>query len=58
MAELELSPMAQILEITEVGTEPAYFGTAPVYAVKKALKNLNLKIGDIELAEFNEAFAA
>lgn len=58
LSELGLSPMVQILEITEVGTEPAYFGTAPVYAVEKALKNLNLKINDIELAEFNEAFAA
>ncbi|MCL5070215.1 MAG: acetyl-CoA C-acetyltransferase [Actinobacteria bacterium] len=58
LGELGISPMAQILEITEVGTEPAYFGTAPVYAVKKALKNLDVKIGDIELAEFNEAFAA
>ncbi|MCL4416786.1 MAG: thiolase family protein [Actinobacteria bacterium] len=58
LGQLGLSPMAQILEITEVGTDPAYFGTSPVYAVEKALKNLELKIGDIELAEFNEAFAA
>jgi acetyl-CoA C-acetyltransferase len=58
LGELELSPMAQILEITEVGTEPAYFGTAPIYAVEKALKNLDQKIDSIELFEFNEAFAA
>ncbi|MCL5073694.1 MAG: thiolase family protein [Actinobacteria bacterium] len=58
LAQLGLSPMAQILEITEVGTNPAYFGTSPVYAVDKALKNLELKIDSIELAEFNEAFAA
>jgi len=56
--ELGLLPMAQILEITEVGTEPAYFGTAPVYAIEKAIAGLGLKIGNVEIAEFNEAFAA
>lgn len=58
LAELGLSPMAQILDITEFGIKPEYFGITPVYAVEKALKNLDLKIGSIELAEFNEAFAA
>lgn len=58
LVDLGLTPMAEILDISEIGTDPAYFGTAPVYAIKKALTNLDLKIQDIELVELNEAFAA
>ena len=58
MIQLGLTPMAQIQEITEAGVKPEYFGIAPVSSVQKALDNLGLKIDNIELAEFNEAFAA
>ena len=38
--------------------EPTWFTTAPVEAVKKNLKKVNLSVEDIDLWEINEAFAA
>ncbi len=38
--------------------EPTWFTTAPVDAIKKALKKANLNINQIDLFEINEAFAA
>ena len=56
--ELNLNVTAEIVSISEVGVKPELFGISPIKATEKALSEANLKISDIELAEFNEAFAA
>ncbi len=40
------------------GLDPSRMGLGPAFAVPKALENAGLKLSDIELIEFNEAFAA
>lgn len=40
------------------GVDPAYMGIGPVPATQKALKNGQIEIGDIDVFELNEAFAA
>jgi acetyl-CoA acyltransferase len=40
------------------GCDPAIMGFGPVPATQKALKRAGMTMDDIELAEFNEAFAA
>jgi acetyl-CoA C-acetyltransferase len=50
-------PLAKIVAHGTYAHEPKYFTTAPVGAIKKALAKANLKIGDIDLWEINEAFA-
>jgi acetyl-CoA C-acetyltransferase len=56
--ELGLKPLARILSYAVVGVDPAYMGIGPVPSTKKALKRAGLELGDIELIEINEAFAA
>jgi acetyl-CoA C-acetyltransferase len=41
-----------------VGVEPKIMGIGPVPAVRKALANAGLELGDVDLFELNEAFAA
>jgi acetyl-CoA acyltransferase len=53
-----LRPRLKIRGMASVGVDPAIMGYGPVPAVKKALKQANLKIEDIDLFELNEAFAA
>jgi acetyl-CoA C-acetyltransferase len=52
-----LKPLARIVAHGTFAHEPKYFTTAPVGAIKKALAKANLKVGDIDLWEINEAFA-
>jgi acetyl-CoA acyltransferase len=56
--ELGLTPRAKIRGMGVAGCDPATMGYGPVPASKKALKRAGLSIADIELFEFNEAFAA
>ncbi|MFD2167575.1 acetyl-CoA C-acyltransferase FadA [Thalassotalea euphylliae] len=56
--ELGLTPRAKIRGIGVAGCDPSTMGYGPVPATKKALKRAGLSLEDIELAEFNEAFAA
>ncbi len=56
--ELNLKPIARMVSYAYTGVEPRYMGIGPVYAVPKALKLAGLNIGDIDLIELNEAFAA
>lgn len=56
--ELGLTPRVKIRGMGVAGCDPATMGFGPVPATKKALKRAGLTIADIELAEFNEAFAA
>ncbi|RIK74252.1 MAG: acetyl-CoA C-acyltransferase FadA [Planctomycetota bacterium] len=55
---LGLKPLVRVLSTAVVGVEPSVMGTGPVPATKKALKRAGLKLGDIDLIEINEAFAA
>ncbi len=56
--ELGLEPLATIVANASAGVDPQVMGIGPVEAVKKVLTKSNLSIGDIELIEANEAFAA
>jgi acetyl-CoA C-acetyltransferase len=57
-AELGLTPLARIVSTGVSGLSPEIMGLGPVEASKKALKNADMSIGDIDLVEINEAFAA
>ncbi len=56
--ELGLPILARILSVATTGVEPEIMGIGPVSSSKKALEKAGLNIGDIELFEINEAFAA
>ena len=56
--ELGLKARVKIRGMGVAGCDPATMGYGPVPATQKALKRAGLTINDIELAEFNEAFAA
>ena len=55
--ELGLTPLARIVSTGVSGLSPEIMGLGPVEAVKKALGHANLSVGDIDLVDFNEAFA-
>jgi len=56
--ELGLTPRVKIKGMAIAGCDPATMGYGPVPATQKALKRAGLSLDDIDLAEFNEAFAA
>jgi acetyl-CoA C-acetyltransferase len=51
-------PYARVISYASVGVDPAIMGMGPVPAVRKALDRARLAVGDIDLFELNEAFAA
>ena len=55
---LGLTPIAKINAMTLAGVDPSIMGYGPVPSTKKALKKLGLTMGDIDMVELNEAFAA
>jgi acetyl-CoA acyltransferase len=55
---LGLTPRAKIRSMAVAGCDAAIMGFGPVPATKKALQRAGLTMEDIQLAEFNEAFAA
>ncbi len=55
--ELGLRKRARIIARAAVGSDPELMLTGPIPATKKALAMANLKIGDIDAFEINEAFA-
>jgi acetyl-CoA C-acetyltransferase len=57
-AQLGLTPLARIVATGVSGLSPEIMGLGPVQASKKALANAGMSIGDIDLVEINEAFAA
>ena len=56
--ELGLRPFGTVESYASVGVEPKIMGIGPVPAVRKALARAGLELGDIDLFELNEAFAA
>ncbi|SHJ52744.1 beta-ketothiolase BktB [Cycloclasticus pugetii] len=53
-----LKPMAKLVAYSHAGVEPEIMGIGPVPAVEKILAATGLTIGDIDVFEVNEAFAA
>jgi len=56
--ELGLTPLARFVSFAVAGVDPDVMGIGPIKAVPKALKKAGLEMKDIDLIEFNEAFAA
>ncbi len=57
-AELGLTPLARVVSTAVTGLSPEIMGLGPVEAVRLALKRAGKTVGDIDLFEINEAFAA
>jgi acetyl-CoA C-acetyltransferase len=53
-----IRPLARIASWATAGVDPAIMGTGPIPATRKALDKAGWKIGDLDLIEANEAFAA
>ncbi|WP_140486739.1 acetyl-CoA C-acyltransferase [Flavobacterium sp. GSA192] len=56
--ELNLTPIARLVNYASAGVEPRIMGIGPVKAIPKALKQAGLHLKDIDLIELNEAFAS
>jgi acetyl-CoA acyltransferase len=56
--ELGLKPIGRLVSSAVAGVHPRIMGIGPVEAVPKVLKQSGMKLGDIDLVELNEAFAA
>ena len=56
--ELGLKPLARIVATGLSALEPEMMGMGPVEAVGQALRRAGMAIGDIDVVELNEAFAA
>jgi len=56
--DLGLTPLARIVSTAVTGLSPEIMGYGPVDASNLALKRAGMTIGDIDLVEINEAFAA
>ena len=53
-----IAPLARIVSWSTCGVDPAIMGTGPIPASRKALEKAGWNIGDLDLIEANEAFAA
>ncbi|MDF1775909.1 MAG: acetyl-CoA C-acetyltransferase [Rhizobiaceae bacterium] len=53
-----ITPLARIVSWATAGVDPQIMGTGPIPASKKALEKAGWSVGDLELVEANEAFAA
>ncbi|HYG26092.1 MAG TPA: acetyl-CoA C-acetyltransferase, partial [Caulobacteraceae bacterium] len=53
-----LKPLARIASWAHAGVEPEIMGTGPIPASRKALDKAGWSVGDLDLVESNEAFAA
>ena len=51
-------PLGRLVAYGHAGVDPDYMGLGPIPATKKALQKAGLSIGDIDVIESNEAFAA
>ena len=57
-AKRGVTPLARIVAWATAGVDPAVMGTGPIPASRKALAKAGWSIGDLDLIEANEAFAA
>ena len=53
-----LTPLARIASYATAGLDPSIMGVGPIHASRKALQKAGWKVGDLDLVEANEAFAA
>jgi len=53
-----IEPLARIVAWAQAGVDPAIMGTGPIPASRRALELAGWQIGDLDLIEANEAFAA
>ena len=53
-----LEPLARIASYATAGLDPSIMGVGPIHASRKALDKAGWKVGDLDLVEANEAFAA
>ncbi|HUG61895.1 MAG TPA: acetyl-CoA C-acetyltransferase, partial [Methylomirabilota bacterium] len=53
-----LTPLARVASWSTAGVDPAVMGTGPIPASRKALEKAGWSVGDLDLVEANEAFAA
>jgi 3-oxoadipyl-CoA thiolase len=51
-------PLARIVSIGVAGVDPAYMGTGPIPAIRRATEAAKVPLGDVDLIEINEAFAS
>lgn len=51
-------PLGRLLGYAHAGVEPEYMGIGPVPAIRKVLEKTGLSVGDMDVIELNEAFAA
>jgi acetyl-CoA acetyltransferase family protein len=56
--KLGYKPLACVVASAVAGVDPSYMGLGPIPATRKVLERAGLKVGDIDLIELNEAFAA
>jgi acetyl-CoA C-acetyltransferase len=56
--ELGIKPIARVVSTGLSALEPEFMGLGPIDASKQALKRAKMSIGDVDLVEINEAFAA
>jgi len=56
--ELGLEPLARVTAYASAGVDPAMMGTGPIPATRRCLQKAGWEVGDLDLIEANEAFAA
>jgi acetyl-CoA C-acetyltransferase len=58
VSQYGLRPMARVVSYAYAGVDPAIMGIGPAYAIRQALARAGWELGDVDLIEANEAFAA
>jgi acetyl-CoA C-acetyltransferase/acetyl-CoA acyltransferase len=58
LAQLRLAPLGWLVDFAYVGLDPRRMGLGPVHATAKLLATTRLELGDFDVVELNEAFAA
>ncbi len=58
LKQLNVKPIARLVDFAVAGVEPRVMGIGPVEAIPKVLKHAGMKLDDIQLIELNEAFAS
>jgi len=56
--ELGIPPLARFITFALAGVDPDIMGVAPAKAIPKVLARAGMRLDDVQLIEFNEAFAA